>query len=185
VRNRCLIAALLGITTLTATASASEDPAAVANGFYGVYATFHPSDGIPDAKTRAKLEPFISPALDKLLINGEAAEAHFAQVTKNMSPPLIEGDLFTSNFEGATTFHIGACTISGEMAHCSVSFSYRGGDKRDSKPVDWTDTVHLLHMANGWRVDDIAYGATWAFGNKGRLKDVLASAIRDGNSATP
>lgn len=175
---------LIGVATFAAAASAADDPMAVANGFYGVYASFHPSDGIPDAKARAKLEPFISPRLDKLLIDGEAAEAHFRSVTKNMSPPLVEGDLFTSNFEGATTFHVGACTSAGQSAHCPVSFSNRGG-RKDDKPVNWTDTVYLVHTADGWRVDDIGYGATWAFGNKGRLKDALANAIRDGNSATP
>jgi len=177
------ITVALGVA-LSAAASTPDDPAAIANGFYGVYATFHPSDGIPDAKQRAKLEPFISPALDKLLIDGEAAQAHFASVTKNMSPPLIEGDLFTSNFEGATTYHVGACTTSREAAHCAVSFVYSGG-KKDEKPANWMDTVYLLRTANGWRVDDIGYGATWAFGNKGRLKATLASAIRDGNSTTP
>lgn len=181
--HRFIFAALFALA-LPCVASAADDPAAVAGAFYRVYATFRPSDGIPDAKGRAKYEPFISPALDKLLIDGEAAEAHFAKVTKNMSPPLIEGDLFTSNFEGMTTFHVGACTSSGKAAHCAVSFTYSGG-KKDDKPADWTDTAYLVHTANGWRMDDIGYGATWAFGNKGRLKDVLASAIRDGNSATP
>lgn len=183
-RNRWTIVLLLSLLAWPA-AAASEDPATAANGFYGAYATFHPSDGIPGAKARATLEPFISPALDKLLIDGEGAEAYFTKVTKNMSPPLIEGDLFTSNFEGATAFHVGACTMSGETAHCSVNLGYRSTDKEDAKPVNWTDTVYLVRAANGWRVDDIGYGATWAFGNKGRLKDTLRGAIRDGNSATP
>lgn len=183
--KRFLIPALLALGTLSAAASGPEDPATVVNGFYGVYATFHPSDGIPDAKGRAKFEPFISPALDKLLIEGDAAETHFTKVTKNMSPPLIEGDLFTSNFEGATAYHVEPCTTAGNSARCTVNLGYRSDSTEDAKPVHWTDTVYLVHTANGWRVDDIAYGATWAFGNKGRLKDVLASAIRDGNSATP
>jgi hypothetical protein len=178
-------AALLAAICGTAVASDTSGPLAAANGFYGVYATFHPSDGIPDAKARAKLEPFISSALDRLLIDGEAAEAHFAQVTKNMSPPLIEGDLFTSNFEGATAWHVGSCEAQAQTAHCSISFGYRSNAKEDAKPVNWTDTVWLVRTANGWRVDDIGYGATWAFGNKGRLKHVLQNAIPDGNSATP
>lgn len=180
-----LIAALLGFSPLSAAAAGSGDPATVANGFYGVYATFHPSDGIPDAKGRTKYEPFISPGLTKLLADGDAAEDHFAKVTKNMSPPLIEGDLFTSNFEGATAYHVEPCTTAGNAARCTVNLGYRSNTKEDAKPVHWTDTVYLVRTANGWRVDDIAYGATWAFGNKGRLKDVLGSTIRDGNSATP
>jgi hypothetical protein len=179
-------AAVLGLFAASAAAYASDaaDVSAAANGFYGVYATFHPSDGIPDAKTRAKLEPFISPALDRLLIEGETAERHFADVTKKMSPPLIEGDLFTSNFEGATAYHVGACMAAGAAAHCTVTFGYRSNAKEDAKPVNWIDTVYLVQTANGWRVDNIAYGATWAFGNKGRLKDTLRDAIQNGNTAS-
>ena len=184
-RNGCTIVVSLSLLATPAAAAAPEEPTIITNAFYAAYATFHPSDGIPDAKARAKLEPFVSAALDKLFVEAEEAGAHFAKVTKNMSPPLVEGDLFTSNFEGATAFHVGACATSGEAAHCSVSFGYRSNSKEAAKPVNWTDTVYLVRTANGWRVDDIAYGATWAFGNKGRLKDVLMNAIRDGNSATP
>jgi hypothetical protein len=165
-------------------ASGAENPevAAVAESFYATYSTFHPSDGIPDAKGRAKLEPFISRSLDDLLAAGDAAEKHFAAATRHMSPPLIEGDLFTSNFEGATAVHVGACEVNGDNAHCAVALGYRGRPE-DAKPVNWTDTVYLVRQAAGWRVDDIAYGATWAFGNKGRLRGTLQSAIRDGNDA--
>ncbi|HEY3639047.1 MAG TPA: hypothetical protein VGK90_12940 [Rhizomicrobium sp.] len=167
------------------TASSAPDlqqAAAAAESFYAVYSTFHPSDGIPDSKARAKYEPFISPSLDTLLIAGAAAESHFAAVTKNMSPPLIEGDLFTSNFEGSTSHHVGVCNADANGARCAVSFSYRDGS-RNAKPIDWTDTVFLVHVSAGWRVDDIAYGGSWDFGNKGRLKETLQSAIRDGNEA--
>ena len=51
--------------------------------------------------------------------------------------------------------------------------------------MNWTDTVYLVLTANGWRVDDIGYGATWAFGNKGQLTETLRNAVHDGNSATP
>jgi hypothetical protein len=165
-------------------APATDDVQGVANGFYAVYGTFRPSDGIPDAKGRTKYEPFISLALDRLLIEGEAAEQRFVNATKNMSPPLIEGDLFTSNFEGATSWSVGPCETGAATAHCMVALGYRGGSKEDSKPVNWTDTIYLVRNGAGWRVDDIAYGAPWAFGNKGRLTQTLQSAIRDGNNAT-
>jgi hypothetical protein len=169
---------------IPSTSSDLQQATAAAEGSYAAYSSFHPSDGIPDAKTRAKLEPFISPSLDNLLIASETAERHFAAATKNMSPPLIEGDLFTSNFEGATALHVGACEIDAKGAHCAVALGYRGGPE-DAKPVNWTDTVYLLRMADGWKVDDIGYGATWDFGNKGRLKETLQGAIRDGNNAAP
>jgi len=187
VRTAILVAGLVfvcGSPGATRSAPATDDVKGVANGFYAVYGTFRPSDGIPDARGRAKYEPFISPALDRLLMEGEAAEQRFVQATKNMSPPLIEGDLFTSNFEGATSWSVGPCETGAATAHCKVALGYRGGSKEDSKPVNWTDTIYLVRTSDGWRVDDIAYGAPWAFGNKGRLTQTLESAIRDGNNAT-
>lgn len=154
---------------------------AVAAGFYAAYSTFHPSDGIPDAKGLAKYRPYISPPLDRLLLDGEAAERRFSAATKNMSPPLIEGDLFTSNFEGATSYRIGPCNSDADAAHCAVTLGYRGSN--DAKPLDWTDTIWLVRTMAGWKVDDIAYGGNAAFGNKGRLKETLQNAIRDGNDA--
>ena len=73
---------------------------AAASGFLSVYGSFHPSDGIPDVGARARLQPYLSPALNKLLADAAAAQARFSAKIKD-SPPLIEGDLFSSLFEGA------------------------------------------------------------------------------------
>lgn len=186
--RRAIQIAALVLVCASPTAAGSAPPTdevqGIANEFYAVYGTFHPSGGIPDAKGRAKYEPFISPALDRLLIEGEAAEQRFVKATKSMSPPLIEGDLFTTNFEGATSWSVGPCETGAATAHCRVALGYRGGPTEDRKPVNWTDTIYLVRNGAGWRVDDIAYGAPWAFGNKGRLTQTLQSAIRDGNNAT-
>src|SRR6202000_863116 len=55
--------ALAGVLVLAASPAWADDPAmhAAADGFYGAYKTFHPSDGIPDAKGRARYQPFLSP----------------------------------------------------------------------------------------------------------------------------
>jgi hypothetical protein len=169
-----LCAALL----LTCGAARADDPmslARAANGFYGVYATFHPSDGIPNAKDRAKYAPFLSPALEHLLAQAAIAEAHFDKANKN-SPPLIEGDLFTSNFEGASTYLVGACAGDAKAQHCCVRLTY---DDHKDKPVAWNDTIYLVVTPSGWRVDDIGYGANGDFGNKGKLTDTLHGVIAD------
>lgn len=184
--KRTILAALLLATVCAVAAPSDVDQVrVVANGFYGVYGTFHPSDGIPNAKERAKYDPYISAALDKLLTDGDAAETHFAKVMKNMSPPLIEGDLFTSNFEGASSWHVGDCKIAANAARCAVTLTYIDPDKPKEKPFHWTDMLYLVHAGAGWRVDDVGYGGSWDFGNKGRMTDTLRSAIHDGNSATP
>ena len=167
-------AALLLLALLAAGPALGDEATAAAEGFYGAYATFHPSDGIPDAQGRARYAPYISPALEQLLVQANQAEEKFARENKD-SPPLIEGDLFTSNFEGATAHRLGPCRADAQTAQCPVELTYVSGPK--DKPVTWTDTVHLIRAPSGWRVDDIDYGATWAFGNKGTLKATLKETI--------
>lgn len=170
------VAMLLATAPLVATLFAAEaDMAAAANGFLAVYGSFHPSDGIPDNAGRSRLAPYLSPGLSKLLADGAAAEARFAAKVKG-SPPLIEGDLFTSMFEGATSWKLGVCSIDGNLAHCPVNFTHMGPRQ---PPVVWTDTLLLANTPQGWRVDDIAYGGGFQFGNTGRLTETLKTVLRD------
>ena len=180
-------AGALAITAFLVASSAhaqgnADALASTARGFYNVYMTLHPSDGIPDAATRAKFAPYVSPALDRLFAEGEEAEARYAKATKNQAPPLVEGDLFTPNFEGATSYKLGACETDKQGGHCAITLTY---DDRKDKPLSWTDTVMLVRVDQGWRVDDIAYGGTWDFGNKGRLTRTLKEAIEEGNGFSP
>ena len=169
-------AAAAALLVLAATPVAAQtDMAGAASGFLSVYGGFHPSDGIPDATGRARLQPYLSPALNKLLADGAAAETRFAAKVKG-APPLIEGDLFTSLFEGATAWKLGACAASGNSARCPVEFTHV---EARQKPVTWTDTLILANTAQGWRVDDIAYGANFQFGNTGSLAGTLHTVLQE------
>ena len=165
----------LALTILARPAMADDAAAmhATADAFYKVYAGFHPSDGIPDDAGRARYRPFLSPKLDALLAQAAAAQTRFAAANK-ASPPLIEGDLFTSLFEGATQATVGTCTAGGQAGRCTVSLSHAAPRE---KPTVWTDTVFLVNTPSGWRVDDIGYGGSWDFGNKGRLSQTLDQVI--------
>jgi hypothetical protein len=157
------------ILLVRAPLAAETGPAATASGFLAIYGSFHPSDGIPDSGGRAKLAPYLSAGLNKMLADGAAAEARFAAKIKD-APPLIEGDLFTSMFEGATSWKLGACSIQGSAARCPVAFTHVGTGRQ---PVAWTDTLILTNTPPGWRVSDIAYGGGFRFGNTGTLTDTL------------
>jgi hypothetical protein len=178
-----IAAAIIGFVVSGASvAPAGSDTQAmfqIATGFYGVYSNLHPSDGIPDTKLRARFEPFISPALDKLFADADMAEQRYVKATKNQAPPLVEGDPFSPNFEGATSLKIGACVADAKGGHCPVAMVYDDGK---DKPIKWTDTVMLVSTPAGWRVDDIAYGGNGDFGNKGSLTKTLHDAIQDGES---
>ncbi|HUB85096.1 MAG TPA: hypothetical protein VL971_05340 [Rhizomicrobium sp.] len=179
-RKTACAAALMALIAGQAHAADTAPLAAAAKGFYDAYQTFHPSDGIPDAAGRAKYAPYASAGLNKMLAEAGAAEDRFAASNKD-TPPLIEGDIFTSNFEGATAVKIGACASNGNTGYCAIELTYdpgKTGNPQD-KPLHWIDTAHLVDEAGGWRVDDIGYGGSWDFGNKGRMRDTLKMAISE------
>jgi hypothetical protein len=142
-------------------------------GFYTAYLKIG-VHGVPTDAKRKRLEPFISSALDKLLIDALAAEKSYKELTRGSEAPLIEGDPFTSLFEGATAFKLGQCGGDDIAAHCSVDFIYND-DPPD--PTHWSDLTFLINTETGWRLDDVAYGAPFDRANKGRLVERLNAAI--------
>ncbi len=177
-RALCVFVLVLPLAGCTAD---EDEMGQVTKDFYTAYMSA-PHDGIPDAAARAKLSPFITAQLENLLAAGENAEARFAKRTHNQSPPIIEGDLFTSLFEGASAFKVGACKAERGRGRCAVFLTY---DDKSGNPVHWTDTAILKHTKKGWRIDDIAYGGHWPFGNKGRLRETLKFALHAATGSTP
>lgn len=155
--------------------AAQTDPAAAAKGFLAVYGSFNSSNGIPDRSERAKLAPYLSPALNALFAKAAAAQARFSAEIKS-APPLIEGDLFTSMFEGATAWKRGACITSGATARCPVGYTHAEPGR---KSVAWTDFLLMTDTPKGWRVGDVAYGGGFRFGNTGKLTDTLKLVLSE------
>ncbi len=175
---------LFGFLLLAGPALAAGDPAPAVDAFYGVYTGQHAqSAGIPDVTVRLRFQPVLTPRLNKQLADAASAQARLTAKVKNAVPPVLEGDIFSSLFEGASTWKTGACQTStqtnAKTARCSVALNYTpqpsAGAK--AKPAHWTDTVLLVNTPQGWKVDDVVYDAGFAFGNTGRLSDLLAMVI--------
>jgi hypothetical protein len=148
------------------------------DGFYWVHQQSS-QEGIPDATQRARYAPYISPDLAMLLIEADTAATRFTKANKD-SPPLVEGDLFSPNFEGISAFNLDMCTADGNTARCKVKLHFADKNPRaQDKSVDWVDTVTVVRTPAGWRVDDIAYGGNWDFGNHGTLKAILQDVIAE------
>ena len=153
-------------------ARADDAMTAAANAFYSQAASKGLSGiGIPDAPARARLAPLLTSRLAKQMADAATAQARFTAKHKD-SPPLIEGDIFSSLFEGPTAWKVGACSGDAKIARCRVSLSRQDPGQ---KPVSWTDTL-VLANDGGWKVDDLAYDADFAFGNTGTLNDMLKMA---------
>lgn len=167
--------ALAGAATA---ARAADDPAAAANAFYAVYQVQHAQGGIPDATVRLRYAPVLSPRLNMQLTQAAAAQGRLTAKVKNAVPPMLEGDIFTSLFEGATAWKIGACQAGAKTARCPVALSFTPPQgPKAPKPATWSDTLILVQTPQGWRVDDVIYDAGFQFGNTGRLSEMLQMVI--------
>lgn len=174
-RTQVLLAAMVAALP---TLADRDGPALVVGKFCAAHQRSS-QDGVPDSKLHAKYGPYISPYLSTLLMEAAKAEECYAKANPD-SPPMVEGDLFSSNFEGISSFRVDSCAVTRATALCRVRLRYATLNPRpQDKPVDWTDTVTLIRSSAGWRVDDIAFGGKRAFGNHGALKSVLKSAIGD------
>ena len=152
---------------------ADDAMTAAANNFYALATTKGlSSTGIPDTPARVRLAPLITPGLSEALAAAANAQTRFMTKHKD-SPPLIEGDIFSSLFEGPTAWKVGACSGDARTARCSVALTRQDPGQ---KPANWTDTL-VLSNQGGWKVDDVVYDAGFAFGNTGRLSDMLNMVI--------
>lgn len=159
--------------------SESGDMARVVDGFYRAYETFRPPEGVPNADIRKRFAPYITPVLDELLADAADTQDRYNTLTKGKFPPLIEGDPFTPNFDGAASHVVRACAMDARGGHCEVSLTGAGGK---DKPRSWVDTVTLVRADDGWRVNDIVYGANGDSGSAGTLSQTLKSSIENGNN---
>lgn len=155
------------------------DLAGAVNAFYTAYIGQHAQGrGIPDATVRLRLQPTLSPRLNKQLAAAATAQARLTAKVKNAVPPVLEGDIFSSLFEGPTSWRIGSCQQKDKTARCSVALTYAPAPPDPkAKPANWTDTIVLAATPQGWKVDDVIYDAGFAFGNTGRLSDMLNMVI--------
>jgi len=192
--KRVLVLALL---LLSPAAQAADDPAIAVGSFYDVYQAQHKSDGgIPDATGRLRYSGVLSPNLNTLLNQAAAAQARTAARIKASGPkaavmPMFQGDIFTSLFEGATGWQVGECKGDDKTARCPIVLTHvdplapssseavgqKNAGKPPAKPANWRDVVLVVHTPAGWKVDDIIYDAGFAFGNTGRLTDMLKMVV--------
>jgi hypothetical protein len=174
---RLLLISSLLLLTQSLHACHEGGPDQTVNKFYSVYLKLH-SFGIPNEQEQVQYSPYISPELSELLKTANEAEQKHQAATKGEEPPMVEGDLFTSLFEGASSYTVASCESSDEHGFCIVEFKYLNpGDKSE---VKWKDKVYLVKSNRGWVIDDIEYLGDWQFMHKGRLKSLLKEVIEEG-----
>ena len=175
-RTLVLLAALPAAAVVVASGPARADAAmqAAADAFYKVYGTPPRSGGLPNATQRMRYGAVLSPRLVRLLDQAQAAQIRFDRKVRGAAPPLIEGDIFTSLFEGPTSWTVGTCTGDAKTAQCPVTMVHQAAGQQ---PTQWRDTLLLAPSSGGWRVDDVLYDPHLGAGNTGRLSALLGMTV--------
>lgn len=164
-----MISVLFGAQILAEEPGTAAKPEEVARRFYSELKR-HQVTGLPTGEAWEGIRPLVSEALGTALQRARKEQEEFMRKFPDEKPPWIEGDLFSSLFEGFHGFTVRTPKVEKDRAEIPIEFAYtdRGETTR------WTDTLLLRLSESGWRVDDVRYGATWDFANQGTLQAALA-----------
>lgn len=141
--------------------------------FYATYQSLGHIGGLPPDAELAKLAPFFTPRLRGLIAGARRVQTEFARDHPDEKPPFVDGDMFSSLFEGFTTFEVGRVTKLPHGAYrVEVRFSHRD-EAHATAVTSWKDAVLLLPSQGSLKIDDFEFLGEWPFAQKGRLSDIL------------
>lgn len=127
------------------------------------------NSGLPDAGSMNAYSAFLCPSLTSALRDARVRQEQFRASNPDEKPPLVEGDLFSSLFEGPDSYAAAESRVDGSRA--TVKMDLRHGE--GASATSWQDTM-LLELDDGiWCISDVEYGGKWAFANRGRLSEML------------
>ncbi len=127
------------------------------------------NSGLPDAGSMSAYSAFLCPSLTSALRDARVRQEQFRASNPDEKPPLVEGDLFSSLFEGPESYSAAESKIEGSRALVRMDLRHGEG----SGATRWQDTV-VLELDDGiWCISDVEYGGKWPFANRGRLSETL------------
>lgn len=134
----------------------------VAQSIFDQITTLH-VDGLPSDEQMGVLAPLLTAELRQAL---EAARDWQRSEIERMQragsedkPPFIEGDLFSSLFEGAQSARAVSAQPDQDRVVVTLDRSYGVGADR----VQWQDRAVLKRVGDVYLLDDIEYGGDWTF----------------------
>jgi hypothetical protein len=118
-------------------------------------------EGIPNAAQLQALASNLDPSLVDAFRRAADAQAKFIAAHPDDKPPLIEGSLFSSLFEGPTGHSIVAVESRNDTT--LVTIQYVQGEAGKPDTVRWTDALLLRRTPSTFVVMDLEYRADWGF----------------------
>lgn len=136
-----------------------------------------PVMGLPTAEQLEALSPYLSNQLLTRIRAASLAQKAITQRSQIPEPPLIQGALFYSLFEGASG--LVQVTPEGSGSSVLVTLEYMA-QPNDPSPVRWTDRVMLVTENQQPVIDDLQYLGQWDFSRQGSLSKQLDAVIASG-----
>jgi hypothetical protein len=132
------------------------------------------TQGTPSVDELEQLAPYISQELRELLEEALLKHNKIASRTVQQRRTFSEGDLFSSLFDGPTSFTAAAIEKRAGDEHV-VSVKLTSGKQLPA--LSWTDKVTVIRENGHYVVADIEYTNHWAFGSNTQLVSSLRSAM--------
>ena len=126
--------------------------------------------GLPDEGEMKAYRAFLCPPLAAAMDAARVRQRAYMAEHPDDKPPLVEGDLFSSLFEGVDVATPAGTEVNADSA--SVTMSMRFGEGDDA--VRWKDALLLARDEGSWCIADVEYRGDWPFANKGKLSQTLA-----------
>jgi hypothetical protein len=161
-------AVLLLVAALVASGgcASAERPQSVVDAFYSAHLP-HRMGGLPSGDELRRLQPFLSQRLHGLITAALAyQEDWIKQNPPDEKPPFVDGDYFSSLFEGPSSFKVSRVVKEQDGWHVHVQFKY------DSAP-DWEDVVVVKQEDGRYVIDDVLFSGAGEFNSPGRLSERL------------
>jgi hypothetical protein len=165
------ILAAVAVSPARAAEDVSERAERFAQRFYATLLKEKPR-GLPSEAQWTKLAPFFTSQIGAAMAKVRREEAAFARKHPGEVPPMSDGDLFSSLFEGPASFAVGAVRQKGDAFEVRVALTYGQGREH----TEWTDVLVLTTQPTGLQVSDIRFGGKWAFKSGPSLRHTLGLA---------
>jgi hypothetical protein len=180
----CILLSLLGTLLAIAPARAADGPATTVERFYATYIP-NRHGGLPSGAELERLQPFLSQRLHRLIVDAWASNESWAKRHPDepseageppviYKPPFVDGDYFSSVFEGPKTFKVERA-VGNDARGWKVHVQFW----HDADEKGWKDVVVVRKERGRYVIDDVLFSGAGPFNPEGRLSEILKARDED------
>lgn len=136
-----------------------------------------PIEGLPSVAQFQRLSPLLTKELIATIERARVIQREQVRKHPDEKPDWIEGDLFSSQFEGVTTWELGSA-FSAHSVDATVKVRHTYVEE-DQPTNPWIDTLIFKQQHNAWCLDDIIMGGGYAFESAQTLRGRLPGGLKE------